>query len=374
MRIGIIASVWISVPPHGFGFGAQEYLAYHLAEGLMRKGHDVTIFASGGSKTSARLVSISDKPVINIDFPDPKIKDMFELMNVSACYKMADSFDIIHNQLLPYGLLFADITRVPTIHTLHHQIYANRANIFLYQRYKDQNFVSISDAQRTIFPNLSYKTTIYNGTDTNFYSYKENPTGDYLLYLGRMKRYKGIHSAIQIAQKLNMKLKIASPLPFKTQVDYKEVMDYYSQQIKPFLSGSIEHIEEIVGEEKVHLIQNAKLLIFPVEREEPFGMTVIEAMSCGTPVVSYAIGALPELIVDNKTGYLIDLNKITTKKNYTIKKSGTEGLQEAVKHVIMLNDFDYKALRKNARNHVEKTFTVQTMVDQYDSLYKKMIQ
>lgn len=370
MRIGLIASVWITVPPHGFGFGAQEYLAYHLAEGLMRKGHDVTLFASGGSKTSAKLVSVTDKAVVDIDFPDPKIKGMFELMNISACYKMANSFDIIHNQLLPYGLLFADLTRVPTIHTLHHQIYTNRADTFLYHKYKNQNFVSISDAQRTIFPALTYKATIYNGTDANFYAYEENPTGDYLLYIGRMNSYKGIHTAIKIAQNMNLKLKIASPLPFKTQVDYKEVMDYYDNQIQPFLSASIEYIGEVLAEEKIRLIKNAKLLIFPIERPEPFGMTVIESMSCGTPVITYAMGALPEIIVDGKTGFLVNLN---TKNAYAIEPSGIQGLQKAVERIFQMNQNDYQTLRKQARQRVEKYFAIESMVDNYEKLYQQLI-
>jgi hypothetical protein len=117
MKIAIIASIWISVPPQDFGFGAQEYLAYYIAEGMKRKGHDVTLFATADSKTSGTLVSVAEKQVIDIGFPDPKVKDIFELINVSEAYKRADEFDIIHNHLLPYGLLLADWSKTPTVHT-----------------------------------------------------------------------------------------------------------------------------------------------------------------------------------------------------------------------------------------------------------------
>src|SRR5258706_10862829 len=119
MRIGLIASIWISVPPKGFGFGAQEYLAWCIAEGLMKKGHDVTLFATADSKTTAKLVSIAYQQIEDITFPDPRIKDVFEMMNLSEAYKHAADFDIFHNHLLPYGLLFPHFSPTPTVHTLH---------------------------------------------------------------------------------------------------------------------------------------------------------------------------------------------------------------------------------------------------------------
>lgn len=364
MRVAIVASIWISVPPKGFGFGAQEYLAYYLAEGLQKKGHQVTLFASGDSKTTAKLESVTPKQVVDLNFGDPKIKDIFELMNLENAYKKARSFDIIHNHLLPYGLLFADITSTPTVHTLHHEIYKTRADYFIYKKYKNQNYISISKAQRKIMPDLNYVSTVHNGTDLSFYTYKKTPDSDYMLFLGRMKRYKGIHTAIKIAQKIGIRLIIASPLPNSKQADYKEVMEYWEKEIKPYLNNKIEHADNLEGENKIDLIQNAKLLISPIEREEPFGMTLIEAMSCGTPVVSYNKGAVSEIMVDKQTGFLIDFDE-----NSSITK-----MQKAVEKIYNMSKEEYMLFRQNSREHIEKNFTVQGMVENYEEVYVRILQ
>lgn len=369
MRIAIIASIWISVPPKDFGFGAQEYLAYSIAEGLKKKGHDVSLFASGDSKVTTRLVSISKQQVKDIDFPDTKIKDVFELINLSEAYKNNHQFDIIHNHLLPYGLLFAPLTKTPTVHTLHHKIYPTRADFFLYKQYVSQNFISISQSQRLIMPQLNYISTVYNGIDTSFYKFKDKPSSNYLLYLGRMKQYKGIHTAIHLAKKLHIPLKIAAPLPFKTQSDYEEVMNYWETKIKPNIANNIEYIDAISGSEKTILLQNAKALIFPVEREEPFGMTIIEAMACGTPVIAYDMGATQELLIDKKTGYLVNYRHYKSSLGLLIKKKDSSGLEEAIKHLYSLNQKDYEIMRSNSRKHVEKNFTVEKMVNQYEKIY-----
>ncbi len=361
MRIAIIASIWISVPPQGFGFGAQEYLAYHIAEGMKRKGHDVTLFATADSKTSGTLVSVAEKQVMDIGFSDPKVKDIFELINVSEAYKRADEFDIIHNHLLPYGLLLADWSKTPTVHTLHHKIYREHADIFLYERYKKQNFISISRAQRSIIPELNYIATVYNGVDCIFYRFKQSASSDnYLLYLGRLKKYKGIHTAISLAKRLHVKLKIATPLPNISQPDYKEVNDYWEQEIKPQLGENIEYVGSVKGQEKINLLGNAKALIVPVEREEPFGMTLIEAMACGTPVIAYAAGAIPEIMIDGKTGYEVSF-------------SNSEQLYKAVERLYSMPEKDYLMMRKLSRAHIEKNFSVERMVENYEMVYRQVL-
>jgi len=361
MKIGIIASIWIRIPPPGFGFGAQEYLAYELAEGLVKKGHEVTIFASADSKTSGKLVSVAPTGVGVMPSSDKKIKDMFELMNIHEAYKMSEKFDIIHNQLLPYGLLYADLFKTPTVHTLHHVIYKDRSDIHLYQKFAKQNFISISHAQQKIMPELNYINTVYNGIDPTFYKYCDKPQGNYLLYLGRIKRYKGIHTAIHIAKKLHIPLKIAAPLPFPMQSDYEDVMDYWEKEVKPLLGGSIEYIGVLEGEAKVSMLQNAKALIFPVERPEPFGMTVIESMSCGTPVIAYENGALPELVKDGEQGFLVPPLDI-------------KQLEEKTKNLYDIAPGNYLTMREKARKQVEKYFTIDHMVDSYEKTYQKILQ
>ncbi len=372
MKIGIVASIWIQVPPPNMGFGAQEYLAYQLVEGLIKKGHEVTLFASGESNTSGKLVSVTDTQVKDIQTDDYKIKDTFEMMNLEEAYKRAADFDIIHNHLLPYGLFFTGFTTTPTVHTLHHQIYKTRGDIYAYLRYKDQNFISISDAQRHIVPQLNYIETVYNGIDQASFSYNETPE-NYLLYIGRIKKYKGIHTAIAVAKQTGMPLKIAGPAPQPSQPDYKEVNPYWEEEIKPHLGGNISYVGAVDGDEKLRLLQNAKALIFPVEREEPFGMTLIEAMSCGTPVIAYAQGASPEIVVDGKTGFLINRNDEDIRGKFQIAQTGTAGLVEAVTNLTALSSESSQTMRRASRKHVEDHFTIQRMVDGYESIYKSIV-
>lgn len=373
MKIGIIASIWISNPPKGFGYGAQEYLSYYIAEKLTKKGHQVTLFASGDSVTKANLVHVTDKQVIDIKFPDSKISDVFELMNISEAYKRSNDFDIIHNHLLPYGLLFADWSKTPTLHTLHHNIYRTHADIFLYEKYKNQNYVSISLAQRQIIPELNYIANVYNGVDTKYYSFKERPDGDYLLYLGRIKKYKGIHLAIAVAKKLNLKLIIAAPLPQQIQNDYSEVMDYWEKEIKPLIGNNIQFINGVAGEKKLNLLQNAKVFMFPDTREEPCPVTPLEAMACGLPVVGYARGSLIEQVTDKVTGFLINQSDKYITGDWAVKKMDIDGLSEAVEKIYSMPKEEYLIMRKNCRKHIEKIFTVDKMVDEYEKVYNQIL-
>lgn len=368
--MGIIASIWIKNPPSGFGFGAQEYLTYQIAEGMKKRGHEVTLFATGDSETSVRLVSVSEIQVEDITPADAKTKDIFELINISQAYKMADQFDIIHNHLLPYGLLFADLFKIPTVHTLHHKIY-HPSDVYLYKRFKSQNFISISQTQRKVMPELNYIATVYNGIDTGFYSFKEKPAGDYILYLGRLKRYKGIHTAIKLAQKLGIKLKIAAPLPASIQPDYAEVMEYWEKEIMPLTGGNIEHIGEVHGHDKIDILQNAKFVIFPIEWDEPFGMTLVESMACGTPVIAYNKGATREIVADGETGFLINYDD-GGGENYKIQESGFDGLVLAAKKIADLPEEEYLKMRRNCRQHTENVFGAERMIDEYEKVYEKI--
>lgn len=375
MKIAIIASIWISVPPKNFGTGAQEYLAYHLAEKLIERGHEVTLFASGDSQTNAELKSVTNNQVIDYPSRDIRIKDYFELMNLSKAYTLKNEFDIIHNHLLPYGLLFSPLIDTPTVHTLHQQIYTDRddrSEILMYQQYKTQRFISISHAQQRIVPELNYMGTVYNGIDENEFTFKDYPEGDYLLYLGRVIKYKGIHTAIKVAQKLGKKLKIAGPLPPQSDTNHKAVMQYW-EEITPQFTQGIEYIGSVEGEEKVRLLQNAKAILFPIEqgREEPFGMTLIEAMSCGTPVIGFNGGAVPEIVKNGVTGYIANYD--SQGEGHSIKETGEKGLEKAIETLYALSPEKELEMRKAAREHVERMFTIDRMVDGYERIYKTII-
>lgn len=373
MKIGIIASTWIKVPPEGFGFGAQEYLTYHIAEGLIKKGHEVTLFASGDSKTTARHIPSIEKAGIRLNSIDTMTNPLLQLFNLSTAYKYMDEFDIIHNHLLPYGLFFEPLTKTPTVHTLHHAIHHDLFDIEMYKRHRKQRFISISDSQRKIVPELNYIATVYNGVDPDFYQFQDNADTDYLLYIGRMKHYKGIDLAIDVAEKLGLELKIAALLPVPSQHDYKVTHQYWKDKIKPRLSNKITHLNNVIGEEKVKLLQNAKALIFPVEREEPFGMTVIEAMSCGTPVIAYARGAMPELVADGRNGFLVNDPNAKQQISTLISDSGVPGLIKAIKRIYDMSQAKYKSMRNAARRSVENQFSVEQMVNAYEKVYLKIL-
>lgn len=367
----MIGSIWITIPPKNFGFGSQEYLQYELIEGLIKKGHDVTLFAAAGAKTKAKLIPTAPSQVIDLQPSDSRTKEAFELMNLTEAFKRAGDFDIIHNHLLPQGLLFPDLVKTPVVHTLHHQVY-KVSEIYMYQAFKSQKFVSISNSQRKIMPELNYVGTVYNGIDTNEYKFNAGHKGDYILYLGRLKRYKGVHTAIELARKTGLQLKIAFPDPNPSQPDFEEVNEYWLNDIKPQIKDNIEHIGMVEGPEKIKIIQNAKALIFPVEREEPFGMSVIEAMSCGTPVIVYGKGAMPELVQDTATGFIIKQNP-DDRAVSSIKETGLPGLEKAVNKIFNMTSSEYTAMRQNCRESVEKEFTVSKMVDGYDAVYSKLL-
>lgn len=372
MKIALIGSIWITIPPKNFGFGSQEYLQYELIEGLIKKGHDVTLFAAAGAKTKAKLIPTALQQVIDLKPSDNRTKETFELINLSEAFKRAGEFDIIHNHLLPQGLLFPDLVKTPVVHTLHHQIYKT-SEIYMYKKFRSQNFVSISNSQRKIMPELNYVGTVYNGIDVNAYAYNAQPNGEYLLYLGRLKRYKGVHTAIKLAQKLKIPLKIAFPDPNPSQPDFEEVNEYWLKDIKPHIKGNIEHIGMVEGDEKIKILQNAKALIFPVEREEPFGMSVIEAMSCGTPAIVYGKGAMPELVNDAETGFIIKQNPHDP-VNTSVSEAGLAGLEKAVKNIFAMSQALYTKIRQNCRTSVEQNYTISKMVDGYEAVYRKLLE
>lgn len=373
MKIGIIASIWIKVPPADNGFGAQEYIVSCLAEGLIRRNHQVTLFASGDSKTRGRLISQIDKQVSDLNFSDSKIKDAFEIINLSAAYKIADQFDIVHNHLLPYGLPFANLSNIPTVHTLHHAVHLDRADIFFYKKYVNQNFISISNAQEKIIPELNYIKNIYNGIDENYYLFKELPDDDYILIIGRLKKYKGFHNAIRVANETKKSLRISAFLPNQNQRDYEEINDYWQNEIKPNVRDKVSFVGSVAGISKKEIYQNAKLSIVPIEWEEPFGMTIIESMACGTPVVAFARGSVPEVVKDGETGFIVNSSPEDIRGNFVIKKTGIDGLCEAVERIYAMPEEEYRQMRRNCRAHVERNFTVERMVDEYEKVYEKIL-
>ena len=337
MRIAQIASLIESVPPKKYG-GIERFVHY-LTEELIQRGHDVTLFATADSKTKGKLVSIAPKPLREMHVADTAV---FALLNVAKVYNNSGNFDIIHNQLDYYGLPSASFSKIPTVTTMHGAINLENKNI--YNEYREQNFVSISYSQRKRGEELNWRANIYHGITTKDLPFSNNPK-DYLLYVGRISLEKGTHTAMDVATALGKKLIIAAKLD-------KSDVDYFNQYVAPRLyNKSIKWIGEVDDKERNELMSKAICLLHPITWPEPFGLTMIEAMACGCPVIAFREGSVPEIVEDKKTGFIV----------------------EKEKEMIQAVDKIQSISRQDCRNHVEKNFNLKKMVDAYEKLYHDII-
>lgn len=341
MKVLQIAPLWERVPPKRYG--GIELIAYHITEGLIKRGHNVTLYATGDSITSAKLVSVYPRALYRDKIPWTN-KD-YSILNASIACKAAKDFDIVHSHSI-YPVMFSKLIKTPIVTTLHGPLpieneRSGRQSI--YKEFKDSNFVSISNSQRRL-PFLNYTGTVYNGIDINKYIFNDEPK-KYLLWMGRVSDKKGTVEAIKVAKKLKMKLILAGKL------DYID-MPYYNKKVKPLLdTKNIRYLGEVSEKQKIDLYRNAYALLMPIKWQEPFGLVMTEAMACGTPVIAFNRASVPEIIVHNKTGFIVN------------------NISQMVKAVKKIDNIDRKACRK----HVQKNFTVDTMVENYIKIYKKVL-
>jgi glycosyltransferase involved in cell wall biosynthesis len=337
MRIAQLASLVESVPPKKYG-GIERFVHY-LTEELVKRGHYVTLFASGDSQTKAKLVSIAKQNLRETDTPDPENNNM---KNVEKVYDQANTFDIIHNNLDYYSFQAASKSKTPTVTTLHGPITKSNKNI--YNKYKDLNFVSISLAQRKNGENLNWKANIYHGIPVEEFPFNNKPK-DYLLVVGRITHEKGTHIAIDVANALKKELYIVAKLD-------KADVDYFREFIVPRLkSKNIHWVGEMGFEEKNKMMANALCMLHPVTWPEPFGLVLTEAMATGCPVVAFNLGSIPEIISDKKTGFIV--------KN-------EEEMKTSIKNMGSIS-------RKACRKHVQDKFSLKHMVDGYEKLYDEIV-
>ncbi len=339
MRIAQVAPLFESVPPKLYG--GTERVVYYLTEELVKRGHEVVLYASGDSKTSARLVPIVPEALrlAGVKEPNPYV-----IMQITKVIEDARKFDIIHSHIDFYGFPFERLTGVPTLHTMH-----GRLDLEFYpdtiRHYPELKLISISNSQRKPLPKANFVATVYHGLPKDLYSYNENPE-NYLLFLGRISPEKRPDLAIKIAIKAGLKLIIAA------KIDRAD-KEYYETCVKDLMKHPlVEYIGEVNDKEKNELIGKAMALLMPIDWPEPFGLTAIEALACGTPVIARPCGALPEIVVDGKVGFL---------------RKDLDDLVKAVKEV-------EKIERKECRKHFEKYFTVERMVDDYEKVYMKVLE
>lgn len=290
MKIAVLSPVaWRTPPAH---YGPWEQVASAITEGLVEKGIEVALFATGDSITRAKLETAVPHGYEEDKNVDAKVA---ECLHISHLMEKADEFDLIHNHFDFLPLTYSRMISTPMVTTIHG--FSSPKIIPVYKKYNDTTYyVSISNADRS--PELNYSGTVYNGLNTANFTFINNPTGNYLLFLGRIHQDKGTHEAILIAWKSNCKIIIAGII---------QDNQYFSEMVAPYIDNDRVCYEGAVGPERRNeLLGNAIALLHPVQFEEPFGLSVAESMLCGTPVIAFNKGAMPELIRDGESGFLVN--------------------------------------------------------------------
>jgi glycosyltransferase involved in cell wall biosynthesis len=294
MRIAVLAPVWFPVPPTGYG--GIEWVVWLLADGLVEAGHDVALFASGQSRTRARLEYVYEEA------PSDEIgQSLPEIRHVLNCYARQDEFDLINDHTGIVGAAVGGALRTPLVHTVHGPLDGLPGAIYdqLAAVAPNVGLISISMNQRRPKPALNWIANCPNGLDFELYPFAPH-RGDYLFFLGRMSPDKGAHRAVLTAMETGLPLKMAGKMrePLERQ--------YFDEYVRPHLTSEIEYVGEVSHGEKVELLQHARATLFPIEWEEPFGLVMIESMACGTPVVATRSGAVPEVIEHGRSGVIVD--------------------------------------------------------------------
>ena len=338
VRIGVVAPVWFPVPP--LGYGGIELVVALLADGLVDAGHDVTLFASGGSRTKAELVSPFPEP------PDPRLlgSAWYDAAHAFSSYLHAGEFQVIHDHAGIVGPVLGAMLagRPPVLHTLHGP-WTGESRM-LYRMLADHlHLVAISEAQRADNPEVRYAGVVHNGIDLDAYPFRA-VKDDYLVYIGRANTDKGPTEAIEVARRagmpLRMILKRAEP----------PEQAYFEQEIAPLLGDDVELLENVPHDVKVDLLGGARAMVFPIRWPEPFGLVMVEAMACGTPVVTTNWGAAPELVDDGVTGFRRD------------------SIEDLVSAVSRCAELDPAA----CRSRVERHFSAGAMVRGYTDLFARI--
>lgn len=349
LKIAQVGPLWENIPPEKYG--GTERIVHYLTEGLVKKGHDVTLYACGTSKTSAKLVSVYPRPLYRDGIPWTNFT--YPLLHLTEVFDHAEEYDVIHihlNVVSDYLALPLSVNNknkvLITPHFVYPLLHNQEDRHLVLQKYKYLNYTSISNAQRLKGENLNWIATVYNCVDTQLYTLHESPK-NYWLWVGKFNPDKGVKEAILAAKKAGVILHLAGTIDPLQKEDYR----YYTDEIKPLIDGQqIVYIGEIGDAEKDKIYGEAIGFLNPIKWNEPFGLVMAESLAAGTPVISFRNGAAPEIIVDGENGYLVD---------------SVDQMVEKIQHIQKID-------RKKCRERVEKLFTIEKMVDGYESVYSQI--
>lgn len=334
MRIAILSPIAWRTPPRAYG--PWEQVASNIAEGLVRRGHDVTLFATGDSITTGKLRSVcargwEEDPALN--------PDVWKLLHISECYERAAEFDLIHNHFDYPALTYSRLVSTPVITTIHG---FSSPNLYpVYEKYNENTYyVSISDADR--YERIDYVATVYNGIELKDFTFRRR-AGDHLVWLGRICREKGTAEAIRIAQRSGRKLILAGIV---------QEEEYFTQQVQPCIDNNqVRFIGPVGPPERDELLGQAAALLHPVMEPERFGLVMTESMACGTPVIGFDRGSVREVVAHGETGFVV------------------KDVDQAAEAAGRLGEIDRAACRQRVRDR----FTVDSMVDGYIEAYRKVL-
>lgn len=349
LKIAVIAPPFMVVPPKGQG--GTERIVYQMVEEFTKRGHKVTLFGAGKCKTSAKFVQIFKETIserkIDTTYMEAsrnlRLESVYIASVMKEILKRQQEFDIVFNHMRG-GYLFlplSDFLKIPVASILHLPIFEELGGLL--SSYKKTNIITISNNQRTPAPKINYLATVYNGVDLKEFEFCQKPK-DYFLFIGALGEHKNPKAAILAAKKTGSKLILAGG---------KKREPYFSKEIKPLIDGKqIKYVKEVSSKKRIDLYKNAKALLFPIKWQEPFGLVMIEAMACGTPVIGYNNASVPEVVKDGKTGFVVDCS--------------VSGLAKGIKKIDSIK-------REDCRKSVEDKFSIEKMIDGYERVCRKLV-
>jgi glycosyltransferase involved in cell wall biosynthesis len=345
MKIAVVAPPYIKIPPDGYG--GIETVAHQLTEGLISRGHNVTLFTIGESRSSAELYWVFKDEQRGKLSEEPSSFLNTAMTQTIAAYLEIDrrrDFDIVHDHTWKEGLASAHFLDIPVVHTVHSPM--DEENKKFYRLFIDSrkiHFVSISKFQQKCLPGLNYAGNVYNAIELESFPFSEEKE-DFLLWLGRFNEDKAPHLACEAAKILKKKLVLIGKLR-----EEKE-KEYFAEKVKPYLNDRIQYIGELAEERKKYFM-SAQAFLNPIQWDEPFGLVLVEAMACGTPVVSFNRGSIPEIVKDGVTGFVVDT---------------FDDFLDSIKRVNELKP-------KDLREYVNSNFSSEAMVNGYERVYENIL-